>query len=178
MRSFIFTRRYCPISSYEPITDSDTALILYLGREVLDSRTFDNRFKRQQLQLQPKKDGIPKTTLDDQLKIGNEVVPLPAEDEFEAARVKFQAARDASTKTNPLVKQALLPASERAARRTAEKVRRDKVPSPMLGSPPPVARPTAMHGRCDNVLSPMLASPASRVRLFSPSADSSLSRER
>jgi hypothetical protein len=70
MRSFIFTRRYCPISSYEPITDSDTALILYLGREVLDSRTFDNRFKRQQLQLQPKKDGIPKTTLGDQLKKG------------------------------------------------------------------------------------------------------------
>jgi hypothetical protein len=94
------------------------------------------------------------------------VEPLPTEDEFEAARVKFQTARDAFMKTKPLVKQAQLQASERAARRTAEKERRDKVPSPMLDSPPPVVRPTAMHGRCDNVLSPMLVSPASRVRLF------------
>jgi hypothetical protein len=55
-------------------------------------------------------------------------------------------ARDAFMKTNPLVKQALLQANERTARRTAEQGRRDKMPSPMIGSPQPVVRPTAMHG--------------------------------
>jgi hypothetical protein len=48
---------------------------LYLGREVVDSQTFDHRFRRRQ--LQPKMDGIPKTTLDDQLKRGNQVVRFP-----------------------------------------------------------------------------------------------------
>ncbi len=101
------------------------------------------------------------------------------DNEFDVARDKSQPARDPFMKTNPLMEQALLRASQREARRTAEKERRDKVPpSPMLGSPPPVARPTAMHGRCDNLLSPMLVSPASRVRLLSPSADSSLSRKK
>jgi hypothetical protein len=49
------------------------------------------------------------------------VVPFPTKDEFEAATVKFQTARDAFMETNPLVKQALLQASESAVRRTAKK---------------------------------------------------------
>jgi hypothetical protein len=47
------------------------------------------------------------------IKKGDEVVPLQTEDEFVAARGTF-------TKTNPLLKQALLQASEREARRTQE----------------------------------------------------------
>jgi hypothetical protein len=56
-------------------------------------------------------------------KKGDEVVPLSTEDEFEAAG-------DAFMKINPLVKQILLPAIEKAVRRTAEKEKCDEVPRP------------------------------------------------
>jgi hypothetical protein len=83
-------------------------------------------------------------------------------------QARTSAAKRAADKENSLVKQALLHASTSAAERAADKENREKISSPMLCSPPPAARR-------NNLLRPMLAS---RIRLFSPSADKSSSRER
>ncbi len=184
---------------------------LYVGREVVGNQTSSSRRRQLQpkqdnirrttlegrRQLQPQKDIIRKTTLEDQLD-RDKAAPLQTE-------VNFQTARDAFMETNPLVKQALLEASKRAAQRTKEKEVRDEdaelppllppdyvLPLPMeLGSPTPVAAYIARHERYDNVHSPMvLGSPPpthspSRFpphlqhpfRLFSPSTDTSSNQE-
>jgi hypothetical protein len=89
---------------------------LYVGLEVVD-QTFSRQQRRQ---LQPKRGGMTKTTLAQQLQKGALVVSPPTED-------AFQTARDAFMETNPIVKQALVQASAMAAaRRNAEQGRLDQ----------------------------------------------------